>query len=138
MILFYAFMADKCSGSLINGVSEYITIAIDNSILFREGFIFSADMIFDFQRSFSADFTEQVSIICAGGQLKGHICVIAETIIKIIVEDGSAYTERHLPAEVRKQIQIVMVVMLNNGQWSMQNHPVNQIGKLAHSSAYPT
>ena len=46
--------------------------------------------------------------------------VVAETVVQIIIVDGSPCAERDLPVEVGKKIHLVVMVMLHNGQgvWS--------------------
>ena len=46
--------------------------------------------------------------------------VVAEAIVEVVIEDGRARAKRHLTAEVRKEVKLVVVVLLRDGRgaWS--------------------
>ena len=61
--------------------------------------------------------------------------VVAEAIVEVVIEDGRARAERHLTAEVRKEVKLVVVVLLRDGQGRVEHHPMDQVAELAHPTA---
>lgn len=52
--------------------------------------------------------------------------VVAEAIVEVAIEDGRARAERHLTAEVRKEVELVVVVLLRDGQGRVEHHPMDR------------
>ena len=68
-------------------------------------------------------------------QLVDVCCVVPHSVVDIVVRDAGSRAEGNLSAEVGKEVQPVVVVMLSYGQFAVQHHPVNEVGELAQSAA---
>ena len=83
----------------------------------------------------SAQLATQIFIVNPEPELIGVGRVVPDTIIDVVVGYAGARSKGNLTAEVRKQIQAVVMVMLRDGQLAVQDKPVDQVRQLAQSSA---
>ena len=83
----------------------------------------------------SAKLATQIFVVHPKSELISVGGVIPDTVIDVVVGYAGARSKGYLTAEVGKQIQSVVVVMLRDGQLAVQYEPVNQVRHLAHASA---
>ena len=125
---------DDATRGAVDGIAEHLTIAIDNTILAREKLVLSMDMEGVGLRSGGTKLAIEVLAIDTKTELIRHVGIVAHTIVDIVVGNTGARTEGDLTTEVGKEIEPVVVVMLNDGEIAMEHHPVDEVGELAQSA----
>ena len=79
--------------------------------------------------------TPQIFSVHPEPQLVDVCCVVPHSVVDIVVRDTGSRAEGNLSAEVGKEVEPVVVVMLRYGQFAVQHHPVDKVGELAQSAA---
>ena len=123
------------SGYAVDDVAIDLAVAIDHTILTREELILGMDMEGMGLLLRGPQFAAQVLFVRPESELIGVSGIIAETVVDIVVRDAGAGAERNLAAEVGKEIESVVVMVLRDGQLAMQHEPVYQVRQLAHAAA---
>ncbi len=92
-------------------------------------------MISVWQLLLSKKITTQVFIINVEAELIRVGSLILHPIVNIIVRDAGTSSKWYLATEVGKEIKSIMMVMLSDGQFTMQHHPVNEVRQLAEPTS---
>ena len=138
MVLFHKNAFGDVAGMLIDALAPDFSQPIDISIGFLyKSFLFGFDVIFEREGTVGTQLAAQVFVGCPCDELKRLIGGVLKTIIQIVVDNRSACAEWNLPVEIREQIHAVVMVVLHNRHRRVQDHPVNEVGELAHSAADP-
>lgn len=112
-----------------------LAAAVDDAVLTDKMLVFRRDVVLDRERRLRAQLAAQVSIRRMDEELKGLRRVVAEAVVEVVVEDRRAGAERHLTAKVGEQVELVVVVLLGDGQRRVEHHPVDEVAELAHPAA---
>ena len=77
----------------------------------------------------------KVFVICPKVELIGVLCVVAETVVDIVVRNAGACAEGNLAAEVGKEVEPVVVMVLRDSQLTVQYEPMDEVRQLAQAAA---
>lgn len=83
-------------------------------------------------------FSPEVFAIRPYQNLIRSIRIIHETVIKIVVDNACSGAKRYLSLEIREKVYAIVMMMLDNCQFGMKHHPMNEIGKLTKTPANPS
>lgn len=126
---------DAVAGARINGAAVHLAAAVYNAAVLFKVLVLCFDVIGIRLVRCGAQLPAQIRRRGVGNQLIGCIGRVVKPVIQIIVYNRRPRTERNLPAEIGEQIHSVVMVVFYNFQRCVQDHPVDQVRKLAHAAA---
>ena len=110
---------------------------VDVSSGFVEVGVLFANMEFDVLRALGAKFTAKVFVSCTDEELVRLVGVIPHPVVQVVIDDRGSRTERYLAVEIREQVKISVVVVFNDRQLAVQDHPMQEVRELAQPSPIP-
>ena len=111
----------------VNDVTIYFTVSIDHAVLTRKVLVLGMDVEGVGLLLFGVQFAAEIFVVHPKPELIGVGGIVSDAVVDVVVGYAGACSERNLTAEIGKQIQSVVVVVLCNGQLTMQYKPVNQV-----------
>lgn len=104
------------TGGFVHFAAVHLAAAVNAAVLTDKMLVFCRNVVFDCKRRLRTQLAAQVGVRRADKELIGLLRIVAEAVVEVIVEDRCSGAERHLTAKVGEQIELVVVMLLNDGQ----------------------
>ena len=126
---------ERVAGGFVHRGAIHLAAAVNDAVLAEKMLVFRRDMVLDRKRPLRAHLAAEVGVRRVDKELIGLAGVVAEAVVEIVAEDRRAGAERHLTAKVGEQVELVVMMVLGDGQRRVEHHPVDEVAELAHSAA---
>lgn len=120
----------------IDGVAIDLSVAIDVVALAGEMFVFGMYMVGVGLRGDGAELTTEIGIVNPQTKLIGVVGGVSHTIVDVVVGDARTCAEGYLTTVVGKEVDGVVMAVLDDGELTVKYHPMDKVGELTETASY--